>query len=378
MAAIPLFKPYYGAAAEQAVLDVLRSGQVASGPKVAAFEQALTAWTSRPHVVATSDMSSAMMLALIMCGVGPGDDVITPAFTCLSSAAPIANLGAVARWADVQADTGLLDPQALLRRITPRTRACVVYHAAGYPARTAEIAELCSQHGIALIEDCNSAFGARMKGSVLGQFGDACVYSFYPNRQLNATEGGAVAFSDAEKAAAAQRLRRFGIPAQGFRDAIGEINTQCDVPAIGWAASMNQLNAAVGLENLAGLDARLRATHDNAQMLASQLAQVDGIKVVAPQDGAEPAYWALLARVRHRDAVLKDLKARGVMASKLHHRIDTYSGFRSEAVNLPGTAAFMDAVIALPCGWWLSADDLRKVAAAVADSMQQASASRGA
>lgn len=369
MSTVSLFNVYGDEATEAAALAVLRSGQIASGPKVAEFQQALTPWVGPPNIVTTSDMSSAMLLALRLCGVQAGDEVLSPAYTCMSSAAPIANLGARSRWVDVDGATGLLDPAALRTRITPRTKACVVYHAAGYPAAMPEIASFCRDHGIALIEDCNTAFGARLQGRPVGSWSDAAVYSFYPNRQVNGIEGGAVAFREPGRADAALKLRRFGIALSGFRDAIGEINPASDIAEVGWSAAMNQLNSAVAHVQLSGVAARLATTQSNARALAARLAGQDGVEIVRSGETAEPVYWGLLVLCERRDLVLAKLKREGVMASKLHHRIDTYSGFGAEPANLPGTAAFLDRVIALPCGYWLAESDIDRVARTMAEAV---------
>ncbi|MBC7706934.1 MAG: DegT/DnrJ/EryC1/StrS family aminotransferase [Rhodoferax sp.] len=371
MSSIALFHAYGDAATEAAALAVLRSGQIASGPKVAEFQLALQAWLGLPHAVTTTDMSSAMLLALHGCGVSTGDEVLSPAYTCMSSASPIANLGAKPRWVDVDPDTGLLDPAALRSRITARTKACVAYHAAGYPAAMPAIAAICQEHGIALIEDCNSALGARLHGQAVGAWGDAAVYSFYPNRQVNGIEGGAVAWRDPMKAQSAQRLRRFGIALSGFRDTLGEINAASDIAEVGWSAAPNQLNSAVALAQLPTLGTRLLATRVNAEGLAARLTGLPGLTVVARGHGAEPSYWGLLVLAERRDAVLAGLKRRGVMASKLHHRIDSYTGFAADPVDLPGTAAFLERVVALPCGHWLDATGLDHVAAALTQALQE-------
>ena len=374
MSPIALFHAYGDAATEAAALAVLRSGQIASGPLVGEFQSAVQPWLGLPHGVTTSDMSSAMLLALHTCGVGIGDEVLSAAYTCMSSAAPIANLGARPRWVDIEPANGLLDPQALRGRITARTKACVVYHAAGYPAPMPEIASICREYGIALIEDCNTALGARLQGLAVGAWGDAAVYSFYPNRQINGIDGGAVAWRDPAPAERTEALRRFGIAPSGFRDALGEINPASNIAEVGWSAALSQLHSAVALAQLPGLDGRLLVTRSHAERLAQRLAGLPGLAVVAPGAGAQPCYWALVVRVLggHRDAVLAELKRQGVMASKLHHRIDSYTGFAADAVDLPGTTAFLEQVIALPCGHWLDTVDLDRIAAVVTSALQGA------
>lgn len=371
MPTVSLFHAYGDAETEAAAIRVLRSGQIASGPQVAEFQQALQPWLGLPHGVTTSDMSSAMLLALHLCGVGAGDEVLSPAYTCMSSAAPIANLGAKPRWVDISPASGSVDPAALRGRITKRTKACVVYHPAGYPAALPEITAICREHGIAVIEDCNTALGARLHSQAVGAWGDAAIYSFYPNRQINGIEGGAVAWRDPALAQSAQRLRRFGIALSGFRNAVGEINPASDIAEVGWSAAMNQLNSAVALAQLPSLGWRLQATRANAEWLAERLAGLPGLTVIAPSVGAEPAYWGLLVLADRRDAVLAELRGQGVMASKLHHRIDSYTGFRADPVDLPGTEAFLDHVIALPCGYWLDAPGLNRVEAAVIQAMRR-------
>ena len=374
MKAVPLFHAFRDAATDTAALEVLHSGQIAAGPRVAAFESALAQRLGHAELVSTVDMSMAMLLALRLAGVGPGDEVLSPAYTCLSSTAPIANLGARPRWVDVEPLTGLLDPAALRRAISARTKACVVYHAAGYPARTAEIASICREAGLPLIEDCNTALGARQDGQSVGQQGDFAVYSFYPNRQINAADGGALGLRDAAQAQRARRLRRFGVALSGFRDALGEIDSASDVAEIGWSGAMSQLHAALGLAQMESLDARLTATRRNAADLASRLQSLSdqGLKLVQATAGSEPSPWGLLVLVEQRDAVLAALKRAGVMASKLHHRVDSYSGFGADPAELPGTAAFLARVIALPCGHWLQPADLGRVTGAVDVSIRLA------
>lgn len=366
----PLFQVVQSAAIDAAILGVLHSGQIAAGPKVQAFERDLQALTGRPLALSTNDMSSAMMLALYLAGVRAGDEVLTPAYTCMSSVAPIANLGARPRWVDVEANTGLLCAKQLKQRLSPRVRACVVYHAAGYPAVVEPVADFCKSHGITLIEDCNTALGAQVGARPVGCVGDFAVYGFYPNRLLHSGDGGLLAVSNAEALARATRLRRFGIDLPRFRDALGEIRPESDVPEVGWSMAMNQLSAAMGLAQLPAFRDRLHKARANARQLAESLSDQAGLELVAVAPGAQPSFWGLLVLVDARDSLLSELKRRGVMASKLHHRLDCYSGLKADKVELPGTTQFMARVLALPCGPWFEPEDIRSIADRVKASLR--------
>lgn len=351
---IDLFHPVHLPEMEAAALDVLRSGQIASGPKLVELEQAFTTVTGREHIVSTNDLTSAVLLALHLAGVRAGDEVATVAFSCLQSNSPIAHLGARPVWIDIDPATMSMSVEDLAAKLMPSVKAVMVYHVAGYPADTARIAVICRNRGIPLIEDCNNAIGAMLDGRPVGVMGDFAVYSLYPNRQINGIDGGMLATPDAATAARATRLRRFGIDAQSFRDTRGEINPESDVCEIGWSAALSHLNAAVALAQLKTLEERMARTQVVAARLSEGLRGLHRLHPVRPVAGAMPAFWGLFVQSEQRDALHAHLKAHGVKPSILHQRNDWYSGFGTPRADLPGTAIVMDQILALPCGWWLT------------------------
>ena len=197
---VRLFKPAWSAAAEDAALAVLRSGQIASGPRIDEFQNKLASLVERAHMVCTNDMTSAMVLSLQLAGVGPGDEVMTLAYSCMSSNSAITRVGAKPVWVDIDPETASLAVTDLARALTPRCKAVTLYHVAGYPGPAEAVAAFCHERGLTFIEDCNNALGATLAGAPVGRFGDYAVYSFYPNRQINAIEGGAVSCPDADTA----------------------------------------------------------------------------------------------------------------------------------------------------------------------------------
>lgn len=358
---ISLFGIYKNEQTDTLALEVLNSGQIAAGAYVKKFVDDFGQIVHQKNVVTVNDMSNAIQIALRLSDVQPGDEVLTTSYACMSTNAPIATSGAKPVWVDVDPRNGLMDPQALERAITPRSKAVIVYHVAGYPAPIARIAEICSTHGLKLIEDCDNALLATVDGQQVGTFGDFAIFSFYPNRQVNATEGGALCCRRPEDAERAVRLRRYGIDLTRFRDARGEINAECDIPEVGWAATLNNLCSAIGYSQLQDVSDRVERARQVAALYDAEFQALEGIDVVEPLVGCTPAYWAYLVRVKNRDAVLTRLKECGVQVSKLHHRTDLYSGFKAEPAVLPHTQDFLDQVLALPCGWWISNNEVNKI-----------------
>jgi len=253
---------------------------------------------------------------------------------------------------------------------TPRAKAVIVYHLAGYPADIRRIADICKERGLKLIEDCDNALLATVGGEQVGSFGDFAIYSFYPNRQINATEGGALCCRRAEDAERAIKLRRYGIDLSRFRDPQGEIDPNCDIPEVGWAATLNNLCSAIGYAQLGEVEGRIAQTRRVADRLTQELAQIRGVEVVLPQADAIPSYWAFLIKLRNRDQVMASLKQRGVQVSKLHQRTDQYSGFTASPSDLPNTKHLLDQVLGLPCGWWMSDEDIDRVVSMLRDSVE--------
>ncbi len=351
---IDLFHPVRLPEMEGAALEVLRSGQIASGPKVAALEQAFAVVAGREHIVSTNDLTSAVLLALHLAGVRAGDEVATVAFSCLQSNSPIARLGARPVWIDIDPETMSMSVEDLVAKLKPSVKAVMVYHIAGYPSDSVRIAALCRDRGIPLIEDCNNAVGATIEGRPVGVVGEFAVYSLYPNRQINGIDGGMLATPDAATAARATRLRRFGVDGQSFRDVRGEINPNSDVPEIGWSSALNNLNAAVALSQLNTLSDRTARTSTVAYHLASALGSLPRLRLVTPMPGATSAYWGFLVLCQDRDSLLEYLKAHGIKSSIFHQRNDWYTGFGAPRAALPGTDLAMNQILALPCGYWLT------------------------
>lgn len=358
---IDLFHPVHLPEMEAAALEVLRSGQIASGPNVTALEHAFSAVAGREYIVSTNDLTSAVQMALHLAGVRAGDKVATVAFSCLQSNSPIVRLRARPVWIDIDPETMSMSLEDLASKLNPSVKAVMLYHIAGYPSDTHRIAAICNERGIPLIEDCNNAVGASLDGRPVGTVGDYAVYSLYPNRQINGIDGGMLATPDATTAERATHLRRFGIDAKSFRDARGEINPESDVPEIGWSAAINNLNATVALSQLKTLSDRMARTLAVAGRLSDALSGLRRLRPVRPVRSATPAFWGFLVLSEYRDELLMHLKEHGIKSSIFHQRNDWYTGFGTPRAELPGTELVMNQLLALPCGYWLNNAQINEI-----------------
>jgi dTDP-4-amino-4,6-dideoxygalactose transaminase len=364
---IRLFDCSIDSARRDIAIAVMAGGQLSSGPNVRELENRLAEYLGRSHVVAMGDATNALALAMRLAGVGPGDSVMAMAYNCLSSTAAIAQCGATPAWVDIDPKRACMSVADCEAAITPRTKALIVYHVAGYPAPMRELCNFSRDHGIVLIEDANCALGAWLCDRKIGSFGDFAVFSFYANRQVNGIDGALLVCPNELTAKSASRLRRYGIDAETFRDELGEINPTSDIPKIGVYSPLNNLNASLALGHLDTLDERLFRVRENVAQLMTGLSGIESIRPISWPSVSKPSFWVWLVCCDRRDHVLRMLKQRGIQCSKLHHPNDAYSGFAPASQVLSGTRVFASEVMGIPCGWWLSGDDISRIVGAVVD-----------
>lgn len=351
---VPLFQGHVAAGAIGALTSALKSGQLATGPRVGDFEQQLGEFVGNPNCVATSDRAAALTLALRLCGVEAGTEVMLSPLACLATTMPVANLGATPVWCDVDPATGMLDPTQLAARRSARTRAILHYHWAGDVGPLAELQQVAGALGLPLVEDASGAFGAELDGHKLGATGSAyTVYSFYAVSHLASGDGGALFCATAADADRARQLRRFGIDPRTFRLASGDLNPASDIPAAGYSFAMTDLTAALALAQLADAPLVLAAHRSNGLAFDRALSGHPHLVLLERAPEARSAYWVYALRSPRRDALLARLHAAGIGAQRLHVRNDGYGCFGGTPAKLPGVAAFDAENLCVPSGWWV-------------------------
>ncbi len=361
----------------EAVSACLREGWLTMGPRTAAFERAVAAYTGAAHAVAVSSCTAALHLSCAALGLGPGDEVIVPAFTFLATAHAPRYVGAAPVLADVgSAAAPTLDPLDVERRITPRTRAVIAVHMCGYPADMPALRALCDAHGLVLIEDAAQAIGARVtpEGATAGTAGALGCLSFFSKKQLCVGEGGMVLAADEAHAARVRSLRSHAMTSgtwdrhRGHEDAY-------DVVGIGFNFRMDEPRAALGLSRLERLDADLAARRATVGAYREALAGAPGVELMwdeaAVAAGSHFAFCVLLESAEVRERVRAALGDRGIQTTRypVLHSLTEYATLAAPG-SLPHAEDAAARHLALP----LSAHTTPEQVELVSDAVRAAAA----
>ena len=243
---LPFARPSIDEATIAGVVDVLRSGWLASGPFVTQFESALSGYLGGRPVRVMTSATAAMEIALLACGIGAGDEVITTPMSWCATANVILRAGARPVFVDIDLDSRNLDLEQVAARIGPRTRAILPVHFAGLPVDMDRLYDLARRHKLRVIEDAAHAIGSRWQERLIGSIGDVVCFSFHPNKNMTTAEGGAIVASAPDEVAAIERLRFNGV----IKPASGEL----DVIEPGLKANMSDISARIGMGQLARLE----------------------------------------------------------------------------------------------------------------------------
>jgi dTDP-4-amino-4,6-dideoxygalactose transaminase len=339
----------------QAVLDCLESGWLTMGPRTQAFEQGLADFVGTPHAVTVSSGTAALHLALLAAGVGPGDEVIAPAFTFVASASAARFVGAEPVLCDVKSAVDFnIDPVDVERRITPRTRAVVAVHFCGYPADVLELRELCDERGLILIEDCAQAIGAVLDdaGRQVGTVGELGTFSFFSKKQLCVGEGGMVTTASDELATRVRLFRSHAMTSSTWDRHRGH-DPAYDVVDIGFNYRLDEPRAAFGLSRLGRLAESIATRRAIVRAYRERLADVPGIELafdeLAVERSSHFAFPVLLADRETRDRFREELKANGIQTT-WYPALHTFTGYGryAPAEGLPRALEAANRHCALP------------------------------
>jgi len=318
---IPVMRPWLGEEEAQAAAAAVASGWVAQGPRVAQFEAAFAEALGAAHAVAVSSCTTALHLALIAAGIGPGDEVVAPSLSFIATMNAARYVGADPVFADVDPATLNLVPATIEPRLTGKTRAVIVADQAGVPADLDAIRALCEPRGIAVIEDAACAAGAVYRGRPAGATASLATFSFHPRKLLTTGEGGMIVTPDADVAARLRRLREHGMNVGAAERHASQQPVIERYLEVGYNYRMTDVQAAIGLVQLAKLGRQIERRRELAARYQELLASIPGLVTIRdPVYGATnyQSFWVLLPDgfPVSRDDLLRMLAEAGISARR--------------------------------------------------------------
>ncbi len=361
---IPIARPIIEDEEIEAVIRVLKSGILAHGPEVEAFEREFAEYIGVEYAVAVANGTAALDLVLKAFDIGPGDEVITTPFTFIATANAILYQGAKPVFADIDPKTYNLDPNDVLEKITPRTRAIIVVHLFGQPADMKAFTEIAEDHKLILIEDAAQAHGAEFMGKKVGGFGHAAIFSFYATKNMTTGEGGMIVTNDRRIAERVKLLRNHGQTEKYLHIELG------------WNLRMTSIQAALGRVQLRKLDRLNEIRRRNAHMLTQKLSKIKGITPPYEDPRVKHVYHQYVIRVEDdfpitRDELRKMLAEKGI-GTDVHYprpifQQPLYQRLGYPQNICPNAIEASKRVLSLPVHPYVTPEDIEYIARCIAD-----------
>ncbi len=356
---------------------VFRSLFLTTGDEVAEFEKNLASYLDIPAAVAVTSCTAAMQLALLAAGVGPGDEVITTPATFIGTTNSIVMTGATPVFADVDRSTGNIDPAGVEAAVTPRTRAILPVHLYGQMCDMTAIPEIARRRGLAVVEDAAHSLESEWNGKKPGHWADFACFSFYATKNITSGEGGAISTRDAAKAELLKRLRLHGFNKSAVERYSNHFE-RYDVAVLGWKYNMDNIHAAILIEQLKKVEGFLARRGEIYRRYAEAFGGIDGIELHSQRSEARHAYhlFTILVDAARRDAILNELQDRGIGVSVNFYPVHLMTYYRERFGYRPGMFPVAEDIgsrtISLPLYPKLTEKDIEYVVKTVIDVVRGA------
>jgi len=341
-----------------ALENVLYSGYIAQGKAVDKFEEKFTGYIGNKFSISVNSGTAALHIALILAGVKTGDEVISTPLTAEPTNTAINQTGAKIVWADIDSQTGNIDPKDVLKKITPRTKAIMAVDYAGVPIDVNAFLEIEKNYEIPIIEDAAHALGAKYSGRRIGNHFRYTTFSFQAIKHMTTVDGGMISLKTKEDYERAKLIRWFGLDKSKTRQ-------QNNITIQGYKYHMNNVNAQIGIAQLDRINNIVDPYIENGKFYDEALKAIDGTELLNYYPNSEPAYWLYTLKVERREDFIRKLLEEGIMASELHKRNDLHSIFLDSRTDLPNLDAFAPRMVHIPCGWWVSKEDRNRIVSVI-------------
>jgi perosamine synthetase len=355
MSMIPLVKPYIPQKELLMPLleNIIYSGYISEGDAVYEFEDKISKLIGNPYCLTVNSGTAALHIALKLIGVGKDDEVISTALTAEPTNTTIALTEARTVFADVDINTGLIDPESIEKLINEKTKAIMVVHYAGMVCDMDRINAISEKYSIPVIEDAAHAFMSKYKGEYIGNNSDYTCFSFQAIKHFTTIDGGLLCLKNEKEYYRAKKLRWFGLDKKTPR-------LENNITEAGYKYHMNNVNATVGLAQLESINDNVEKYIENGKYFDNALQHVSGLSLIPYYNNTEPSYWLYTIKVEKRNDFIIKLGENGISASPLHLRNDRHALFQSKSL-LSNLDIFYEEFVHIPCGWWVTNEDRERI-----------------
>jgi len=350
---IPLFNLNFDEREAQAAYDTIKSGWISTGPKCAELETMFASMLGAKYAISVTNCTDALHMCCVLCGFGPGDEVICPSLTFAASANCIRYVGATPVFADIVGPDHInIDPADIEKKITPKTKGIVVVHMAGYPAKMDEIMAIAKKHNLKIVEDACHGPLSEYKGKKLGTIGDCSAFSFFSNKNISTGEGGMFVTNSEEIAIKARLIRSHGMTTMSYQRASGHA-TEYDITELGYNYRMDDIRAAIAIEQLKKLPEDLNKRIAVRNRYIENLSKVEGIAVPFADNKEFTSNYIMpivltSGTKERRDAIREKIHAQGIQTSVHYPAIHKFSIYKEYGAVLPQTEYVTEHEITLP------------------------------
>lgn len=364
---IPLFKLNFGEEEIQAVNDTIRSEWISTGPKCEELENQFIQMLNVAYAISMSNCTDALHLACILCGIKAGDEVLCPSLTFAASANCIRYVGATPVFCDIESPNHInIDPCDIEKKITSKTKAIIVVHMAGFPAKMDEIMDLARKHNLRVIEDACHAPLSEYKGRKLGTIGDIGCFSFFSNKNISTGEGGMLITNNPEIAKKARLLRSHGMTTMSYQRASGHATTY-DIVELGYNFRMDDIRASIGIIQMKKLREDLMRRIQVRKKYIEKLTEVENIIIPFAKNTEFVSNYIMPIVLRNstsekRDFVREKLHSSGIQTSVHYPAIHNFSIYKKYKTQLPQTEYVTDNEITLPMYAALNNQEIQMIA----------------
>ena len=350
---IPLFNLNFDEKEAKAAYETIKSGWISTGPKCAELEQMFVDMWKVKYAVSVTNCTDALHLCCLVCGIGPGDEVLCPSLTFAASANCIRYAGATPVFCDIVGPDHInIDPEDIKKKITPKTKAIVVVHMAGYPAKMDEIMAIAKEHNLKVIEDACHGPLSEYKGKKLGTIGDCAAFSFFSNKNISTGEGGMFISNSEELANKARLMRSHGMTTMSYQRASGHA-TAYDIVELGYNFRLDDIRASIAIEQLKKLPDDLEKRILVRKRYVENLSKIKGVVVPFADCGEFTSNYIMPVVLTQgskedRDAIREKIHVAGIQTSVHYPAIHKFSIYKDYGAVLPQTEYVTDHEITLP------------------------------